>query len=94
MSTATLPGWLKPANTLVKFLHRLGLPLGTIHVLTHPWSLLRAAPVDPGLTVDLSGQALGHLGPRAVGVVEERSRSGTWNNSVAVAITSRSTCLR
>jgi deazaflavin-dependent oxidoreductase (nitroreductase family) len=30
----SLPGWLKPANRLVLALQRLGIPTGTIHVLT------------------------------------------------------------
>jgi hypothetical protein len=49
-----LPGWLKPANKLVKGLHRAGLPLGTTRVLTAPGrasGLPRATPVSP-LTVD------------------------------------------
>ncbi len=53
-ATARLPGWLKHANRVVKFLQRLGLPLGTIHVLTVPGRVSgapRATPVSP-LTVD------------------------------------------
>lgn len=54
MSTAAqLPGWLKPANRIVKFLHRLGVPLGTIHVITIPGRTSgqpRSTPVSP-LTV-------------------------------------------
>ena len=48
--TATLPGWLKPANRVVRALHRLGLPLGTIHVLTVPGRASgapRSTPVSP-----------------------------------------------
>jgi hypothetical protein len=51
--TGTLPGWLKPANRLVKFLHRLGVPLGTIHIITIPGRATgqpRSTPVSP-LTV-------------------------------------------
>ena len=52
--TGTLPGWLKPANRVVRALHRLGLPLGTIHVLTVPGRTTgapRPTPVSP-LQVD------------------------------------------
>jgi len=50
----TLPGWLRPANRLVRLLTRAGLPLGTIHVLTVPGrrsGAPRPTPVSP-LTVD------------------------------------------
>ncbi len=33
-SNAQLPGWLRPANRVVKTLQKIGLPLGTIRVLT------------------------------------------------------------
>lgn len=49
-----LPRWLKPANRLVKLFSRLGLPLGTIHVLTVPGRVSgtpHATPVSP-LTVN------------------------------------------
>lgn len=52
--TAKLPGRLKPANRVVKLLHRLGVPLGTIHVITIPGRVSgepRSTPVSP-LTVD------------------------------------------
>jgi hypothetical protein len=48
--TGKLPGWLKPANRVVKFLHRLGLPLGTIHIITIPGRTSgepRSTPVSP-----------------------------------------------
>ena len=51
---ADLPGWLRPANRLVRLLTRLGLRLGTIHVLTVPGrrsGVPRPTPVSP-LTVD------------------------------------------
>jgi deazaflavin-dependent oxidoreductase (nitroreductase family) len=54
MSTQTLPRWLPAANRLVKILQRLGVPLGTIHVLTVPGrksGAARVTPVSP-LTVD------------------------------------------
>ncbi len=55
MSTLSpLPSWLPAANRIVKALQRLGLPLGTIHVLTVPGRVSgapRATPVSP-LTVD------------------------------------------
>jgi deazaflavin-dependent oxidoreductase (nitroreductase family) len=55
MSTAEqLPRWLKPANRIVKLLHRFGVPLGTIHVLTIPGRTSgqpRSTPVSP-LAVD------------------------------------------
>jgi len=51
--TLTLPRWLPTANRLVKLLQRMGLPLGTIHVLTVPGRVSgapRPTPVSP-LTV-------------------------------------------
>lgn len=53
MATPTLPRWLPTANRLVKLLQRMGLPLGTIHVLTVPGRVSgapRPTPVSP-LTV-------------------------------------------
>jgi deazaflavin-dependent oxidoreductase (nitroreductase family) len=50
----SLPGWLHPANRIIKALHRLGLPLGTIHVLTvagRASGQPRSTPVSP-LSVD------------------------------------------
>lgn len=52
--TGTLPGWLKPANRVVKSLHRLGVPLGTIHIITirgRTSGEPRSTPVSP-LTVN------------------------------------------
>jgi deazaflavin-dependent oxidoreductase (nitroreductase family) len=52
-TTGRLPGWLPAANRLVRGLSRLGLRLGTIHVLTVPGRRSgkpRATPVSP-LTV-------------------------------------------
>jgi hypothetical protein len=49
-STSALPGWLPTANRVVKFLHRLGLPLGTIQLLSVPGRStgeLRTTPVSP-----------------------------------------------
>lgn len=54
MATPTLPSWLPAANRLVRLLQRLGLRLGTIHVLTVPGRVSgtpRTTPVSP-LTVD------------------------------------------
>jgi F420H(2)-dependent quinone reductase len=54
VATRTLPRWLPAANRLVRLLQRLGLQLGTIHVLTVPGRVSgapRATPVSP-LTVD------------------------------------------
>lgn len=54
METRTLPSWLPVANRVVKALHAIGLPFGTIHVLTVPGRVSgrpRATPVSP-LTVD------------------------------------------
>ncbi|MCO1656520.1 nitroreductase/quinone reductase family protein [Pseudonocardia humida] len=51
---AALPGWLKPANRVVRALHRIGLPVGTIRVLTVPGRTTgapRSTPVSP-LRVD------------------------------------------
>jgi deazaflavin-dependent oxidoreductase (nitroreductase family) len=53
-SNARLPSWLRPANSVVKTLQKIGLPLGTIHVLTVPGRKSgepRSTPVSP-LTVD------------------------------------------
>ena len=49
-----LPGWLGPVNRLVRGLSRLGVSLGTIHVLTVPGRRTgapRPTPVSP-LTLD------------------------------------------
>lgn len=46
----TLPRWLHPANRLVRTLQRLGLPLGTIRVLTvagRSSGQPRSTPVSP-----------------------------------------------
>jgi deazaflavin-dependent oxidoreductase (nitroreductase family) len=54
VATPTLPSWLPAANRLVRLLQRLGLRLGTIHVLTVPGRVSgapRPTPVSP-LTVD------------------------------------------
>ena len=48
--TGRLPGWLPFANRVVRGLNRLGLHLGTIHVLTVPGrrtGVARATPVSP-----------------------------------------------
>jgi deazaflavin-dependent oxidoreductase (nitroreductase family) len=53
-SKGSLPGWLPFANRIVRGLSRLGLPLGTIHVLTVPGrrsGTPRSTPVSP-LTVN------------------------------------------
>lgn len=53
-STARLPRWLKPANRIVKLLHRAGVPLGTIHVITIAGRTSgepRSTPVSP-LTIE------------------------------------------
>ena len=50
----TLPRWLPAANRMVRLLQRLGMRLGTIHVLTVPGRVSgapRPTPVSP-LTVD------------------------------------------
>jgi deazaflavin-dependent oxidoreductase (nitroreductase family) len=50
METRALPSWLPAANRVVKALQRVGLPLGTIHVLTVPGRVSgrpRATPVSP-----------------------------------------------
>jgi deazaflavin-dependent oxidoreductase (nitroreductase family) len=51
-----LPGWLRPANRIVRAASRLGLPLGTIQVLTVPGRRSgspRSTPVSP---LTLSGR--------------------------------------
>jgi deazaflavin-dependent oxidoreductase (nitroreductase family) len=58
-----LPGWLKPANKLVLALQRLGLPMGTIHVLSVPGRKsgeLRTTPVSL-MTVDGERYIVGGL---------------------------------
>jgi hypothetical protein len=53
-SNVNLPWWLKPANRVVMTLNRLGLPLGTQHVLSIPGrktGKLRSTPISL-LTVD------------------------------------------
>jgi hypothetical protein len=59
----TLPSWLKPANQLVKALQRLGMRMGTIHVLAVPGrktGTLRSTPVSI-LTLDGARYAVGGL---------------------------------
>jgi deazaflavin-dependent oxidoreductase (nitroreductase family) len=54
VATRTLPRWLPTVNRLVRLLQRMGLPLGTIHVLTVPGRTSgtpRPTPVSP-LTVE------------------------------------------
>lgn len=49
-TTGRLPGWLPFANRIVRALNRLGLRLGTIHVLTVPGrssGVPRSTPVSP-----------------------------------------------
>jgi deazaflavin-dependent oxidoreductase (nitroreductase family) len=53
-TSSALPGWLKPANRVVIALQRMGLPLGTMRVLTVPGRTsgkMRSTPVS-SLTVD------------------------------------------
>ena len=53
-NTGKLPGWLKPANRVVIALNRLGLAVGTQHILSIPGrktGKLRSTPVSL-LTVD------------------------------------------
>jgi F420H(2)-dependent quinone reductase len=50
VATHTLPRWLPAVNRLVRLLQRLGLQLGTIHVLTVPGRASgepRPTPVSP-----------------------------------------------
>ncbi|HEY7122431.1 MAG TPA: nitroreductase/quinone reductase family protein [Ktedonobacterales bacterium] len=45
----SLPGWLKPANRIIILLERLGLPLGTMHLLSVPGrksGQMRTTPVS------------------------------------------------
>jgi len=58
-----LPGWLKPANRMVILLQRLGLSLGTMHVLSVPGRRsgeMRTTPVSL-LTVDSERYLVGGL---------------------------------
>ncbi len=51
---AKLPRWLKPANRVIIALQRLGLPIGTMYLISVPGrksGKLRTTPVSP-LTVD------------------------------------------
>jgi hypothetical protein len=60
---ARLPGWLKPANRVIIALQRLGLAVGTMHILTVPGRTsgqLRSTPVSP-LTVDSQRYVIGGL---------------------------------
>jgi deazaflavin-dependent oxidoreductase (nitroreductase family) len=53
-ATRALPGWIRPANRVVRAMSRLGLPLGTIRILTVPGrrtGVPRSTPVSP-LTVE------------------------------------------
>src|SRR5262245_30782566 len=53
-TSSALPGWLKPANRIVIALQRIGLPLGTMRVLSVPGRTsgkMRSTPVS-SLTVD------------------------------------------
>ena len=49
-SDVKLPGWLKPANRLIIALQRLGLSVGTMHLISVPGrksGKLRTTPVSP-----------------------------------------------
>ena len=49
-SEVKLPGWLKPANRLIIALQRLGLAVGTMHLISVPGrksGRLRTTPVSP-----------------------------------------------
>jgi deazaflavin-dependent oxidoreductase (nitroreductase family) len=62
-SEGKLPGWLKPANHLIIALQRLGLPIGTMHLISVPGrksSKMRTTPVSP-LTVDGQRYIVGGL---------------------------------
>src|ERR687889_1618853 len=62
-SEVKLPGWLKPANRLIIALQRLGLPIGTMHLISVPGrksSKIRTKPVSP-LTVDGQRYIVGGL---------------------------------
>jgi deazaflavin-dependent oxidoreductase (nitroreductase family) len=62
-SEVKLPGWLKPANRLIIALQRLGLPVGTMHLISVPGrksSKMRTTPVSP-LTVDGQRYIVGGL---------------------------------
>jgi hypothetical protein len=63
VSKKELPRWLKPANRLVMALQRLGLPLGTIHVLSVPGrrsGKMRTTPVSL-MTVDGTRYIIGGM---------------------------------
>ena len=66
MGTSTegrLPGWLKPANRLIVALQRLGLAIGTMHLLSVPGrksGKIRTTPVSP-LTIDGQRYIVGGL---------------------------------
>ena len=62
-AAARLPRWLKPANRAIIALQRLGLAIGTMHVLSVPGRTsgrLRSTPVSP-LTVDGQRYIIGGL---------------------------------
>ncbi len=61
--TGKLPEWLKPVNRVVMLLQRLGLRLGTIHVISIPGRVsgqVRSTPVSL-LTVDGQRYIIGGL---------------------------------
>ena len=62
-SEGKLPRWLKPANRLIIALQRLGLAIGTMHLISVPGrksSTMRTTPVSP-LTVDGQRYIVGGL---------------------------------
>ena len=62
-SEGKLPGWLKPANRLIIALQRLGLPIGTMHLISVPGrksGKMRTTPVSP-LPVDGQRYIIGGL---------------------------------
>src|SRR5690242_14626546 len=52
----SLPRWLKPANRIVILLERLGLPLGTMHVLSVPGRKSGQMRTTPVSLLSMDGQ--------------------------------------
>ena len=52
----SLPRWLKPANRVVILLQRLGLPLGTMHVLSVPGRKSGQMRTTPVSLLTMNGQ--------------------------------------
>jgi hypothetical protein len=73
----SLPGWLKPANKLVITLQRLGMRMGTIHVLSVPGRVSGKTRSTPVSTLTLDG-ALYLIGGLADADWVKNARAARW----------------